>query len=207
MEEIRLVFTPRAAGAVFNSGFGIQLPISSDAVERVEGAKLELNEDLVSLIVCANTHSVFGVQTGIVNTEKGQATLAADPITVTVVLKKDNVRDDVSPTLISRFNPFLFVQNRSKEIHLVDMLPTGKMDLALFCTEDDGSDGMSSYYRLKQGRYPWVLDIPCTTQNGTWRYPLESTDITKAYPDYVDWTNVNGHEMDWLQRVQDDLLY
>ena len=206
LEKIRLLFVPRAAGAAFMSGFGIQLPISPDAIERVEGAELELNEDLASLIVCANTHSIFGVRDGIVNTVKGQTALVADPITVTVVLKKGNVQDDVFPTLISRFNPFLFVQTRNKEIHLVDMLPTGKMDLNLFGTEDDGSDGIG-YYRLKQGRYPWALDIPCTTKNGTWRYPQESTDVSKVYPDYVNWTNLDGHETDWIQRAEEDLLY
>lgn len=206
LKEIRLTFTPKAAGAIYNSGFGIQLPVNPDVIEKVEGAVLEPEGELASLIVCDDTHAVFGMKGGFVNTKKGMAELIADPVIVTVTLKNNTVRDDVTPTLITQFNPFLFVQERSREIHLVDMAPTGKADMSLFGTQDDGSEG-TSYYRLKQGRYPWALDIPCMTKKDTWRYPQESKEIMEAYPNYVNWTNIDGHETDWLQERQEGLLY
>lgn len=206
LKEIQLTFTPKAVGALYISGFSIQLPVSSGMIEKVEGALLESGEEPANLIVCNNTHSLFGMENGFINTKKEGNKYAADPCTVRIFLKKNMVRDDVSPSLISQFNPFIFVQERSKEIHLVDMAPTNKADRSLFGTYDDASDD-TGYYRLKLGLYPWALDIPCVTKTGTWHYPRESEVITNAYPNYKNWTNIDGHGNDWLRDPQEEFLY
>lgn len=42
---------------------------------------------------------------------------------------------------------------------------------------------------------PWVLDLP-----SHWRHPLESQDIAKAYPEFINWLNSPEQYADWYKQ-------
>lgn len=51
VKAIRLTFIPRALGASYNSGFGIQLPIETNNIENVTGGNIEKDETKATIII------------------------------------------------------------------------------------------------------------------------------------------------------------
>ena len=97
-----------------------------------------------------------------------------------------------------KFNPFIFVNGRSTEIHLVDHQPTPKMDLTLFGTVNDRSDIANNIYYRMDNRYPWALDFPRATDNTpVWSYPKEMSIISSAYLKYNKWIE-NQSDLSWF---------
>lgn len=206
IRKIELAFTPKALGAAYSSGFGIQLPIQRSNVAGVDGATLEDGTDaLATIIVYDNTRSAFGNAGGFINTEASSGKVVSTSASVVIRLKE--TVSDAGNNLLSKFNPFIYVIDRSKEIHLTDMKPTSKVNMDLFGTGVDVTNGTSSSYRMAD-MFPWALDIPNETSgNVGWKYPLERISIMEAYPDYKTWSNVDGHNITWLDKVNPDCVY
>jgi len=114
--------------------------------------------------------------------------------------------------LTQKFNPFIFVNSRQREIHLVDYKPTKHADTSLFGTENDRSDpGAEVYYRM-DNRYPWALDFPRKEDSSpAWNYPKERVIITKAYPNYEKWvldqSNLSWFDASVSGNVNKEFLY
>lgn len=210
-DKIQLSLKPVARGGTKESGFGIELPFPAGMVSNISGATLEnpgSGENAV-LIVWNNTNSVFG-GAGIINTYKSQSYKDIPATEVTVTL--NTVLADADVNFI-KFNPFIFIDGeRGHEIHLVDYAPTSKMNISLLGTELDRSDASKGVYYRMDNTYPWVLDIPRTSSSSpSWRYPVESEDITGVYLNYEKWTQDKTND-DWFDasvsgNVNKDKLY
>lgn len=152
-------------------------------------------------------NTAFGTTEGYVNTEGAAVGVSAIPVEVTVRLKTP-----VSSLLTQKFNPFIFVNSRQREIHLVDYKPTKHADTSLFGTENDRSDpGAEVYYRM-DNRYPWALDFPRKEDSSpAWNYPKERVIITKAYPNYEKWvldqSNLSWFDASVSGNVNREFLY
>lgn len=194
---IKLIFTPVAKGAASYTqiGFGIELPVRADLVDgsKLDGTTLEEGNTLATFIVWDSVNRLLGNGAGFINTEKGHEKVAYAPVEVDIPLKAP-----ADQLAVLQFNPFIYVNDRSHEIHLVDHHPTSKMDLSLFGTENDLSDtGKGIYFRM-DNYYPWVLDFPRLSANSpTWKYPKERANIADTYLNYKQWI-LNKTDLSWF---------
>lgn len=203
VKAIRLTFTPRALGAVYNSGFAIQLPVDADNVEKVTGGELEATNGKAVVIVYNDTRKDgFNGRGGFINTQMNNDYIAGKSLPVNVTLKTGITLDN-----FQKFNPFLYVGGRRHEIHLTDMEPTEKMDVTLLGTEEDRSNPDEGIYYRMDNTYPWALDIPSTTNStgNVWEYPIEGAIISDAYPNYNDWTS--DHNSNWFNSQNSEYIY
>ena len=156
---MKLTFTPIAKGAApwTHIGVGIELPLSEDIIDRskLEGAIIEEGNEWATFIVWNDVNVALGTTEGYVNTEGTATGISGTPAEITVRLKTP-----VSNLQTQKFNPFIFVNSRQKEIHLVDYKPTKHADVSLFKTENDRSDPKSGVYYRMDNRSPSALDYP-----------------------------------------------
>lgn len=209
ISEVQLVFQAMARGGSITSGFGIELPFSESMVKNVTGATLEIGNGKATFIVWNNTDDVFG-RHGIINTYKNQSAVGTAATTVSITLNSS-----LSDSQLDRlaFNPFIFVNgNRGQEIHLVDFVPTSKVDKAFFGQSDDRSEPDKGIYYRMDNTYPWALDIPRVSASvPSWRYPIESANITTVYLNYEKWaqdkTNTDWFDSSISGNVDEEKLY
>lgn len=200
--QVTLEFEPIAKGAAGSTqiGFGIELPIDKNNIGSCTGATLEEDNDNATLIVWNNVSSDIPQFNGaFINTDKGKSEVKADKKEVTITLTSPI---DALSTL--QFNPFIFVGDRSHEIHLPDYKPTAKMSEGLLGSGADRSDGTKNrYYRMENG-YTWALDFPRETKDApAWRYPKERSSVTTAYPNYAAW--ITGGDYSWFEEGKANL--
>ena len=208
--HVRMSFTPVAKGAAAYTqiGFGIELPLSPAAVEsgELQGGVLEAGNERATVIVWENVNTAFGQNGGFLNTEAGGELYTYEETVINLPLKTpvDN--------LSLEFNPFIFVNGRSHEIHLVDHQPTSKMDYNLFDSGDDRSKPEENVYFRMDNYYPWVLDFPRNAADApAWRYPKERVNIAEAYLNYKKWVT-NKTDLSWFDasisgNVNEENLY
>jgi LruC domain-containing protein len=198
--EIFADFTLRAMGASFKNGFGIEIPISPEAIESVEGQNLEAGLIAVNangteagqtnavIIVFDNGYNVLpypgGGGTG-VNTDEGAP--YAEPQTVSLTIKL------VEPTPINivgipSYNPFIFTnQDRTTEIHLPDKPPTDLADQSKFGTSMDRSNPAENRYYKTQNNLPWAIHVV-----ESFEYPTERSKVTDSYLNFGNWAETAG---------------
>jgi LruC domain-containing protein len=89
------------------------------------------------------------------------------------------------------------VQDRGKEIHLADRMPTSLVNSSYFGTFDDNSiQGMAKYYKTGNN-LPWGLNI----LQG-FDYPIEKAPINEAYLHFVEWAMSSGVSFpDWFSEI------
>lgn len=97
------------------------------------------------------------------------------------------------------WDPFLFrTDDRGHEIHLVNHAPTALADMSLFGTGSDASSPVEGRWYTSVCNLPFGLDIP-----EEWAWPLEGTEISTAYPKFLDWVNSSGTtSADWYKTGQ-----
>ncbi len=209
--HIQLTYTPIAKGAAAYTriGFGVELPIESSAVELSPAgdAYLEAGNEKATVIVWENVNTAFGQNDSYLNTKPGTVHVACEPTTLQVALKTP-----VDYVSLLKINPFIFVNGRSCEIHLVDHTPTAHMDFSLFGTKNDLSQPDEGIYYRMDNFYPWVLDFPrSSAHEPAWRYPKEEVNITEAYYNYEKWV-YNKTDISWFDasipgNVNEENLY
>ncbi len=200
-------FQIAACGAKYANGFGFQLNIPNASVTNVtgyvhSGSSIVLNtnkteqgsSDEAVIIVYDDINASFG---SMVNVTRTGTTKTVDPITVYVSLNK------LAPTTSFIINPFIYVnQDRGREVHLMNTVPTSKANPAYFGTGDDNSnDGI--YYRSVNG-YPWALNV---TQDVD--HMLETIDFCIGYPQFKEWAESGGALYDtwYSDGLYDPALY
>lgn len=204
---IVLEFKVRALGGLRESGFGIELPVKLSNIARVIGAGLETTNDAGRTVIRIkdNVREFFNNMEGLVNTYPNidHVESSAD-VNMRIELKKAVADSEVS---FSKFNPFIFVNGREREIHLPDYQPTifGKVS---FGVADDATNGENSFYKTNEG-HAWGLDIPRMSADAEgWIYPLESVSINDAYPQYQVWVSSNGNESKtWYAHPNKEKVY
>lgn len=196
-------YKPLAAGASFNNGFGVQLPLSPATIRSVSGQKLNGNYISLSangteskqssaVVVPFDSHkSLFASNPNFINTVQNSAPIKSD--TAYVSIKFNSVlQEDFSAR--APFNPFLISnQTRGKEVHLVNQLPTDLADKSLLSTQSDNSDVQRNRYYITKENRPFALDI-----FGSYNYPVEKKAIYDVYKYFSQWALSGGLQYaDW----------
>ena len=188
--ELRLV----AAGGEFQNGFGIQLPIIESVIESVTGSNapasmingkgLENGQNMPTIIAFTNSLGELG----------GGNVINADPARPKVEEKVYNIVVDFSElipaSLLSGapYNPFIFINNdRSRECHLRNHLPTALANGTLYGTNDDTTDPSLNRYYVSSNNVPFAINIA-----HQFRYPEEGIRIDQAYNYFIPWGESSG---------------
>ncbi|MGL4853458.1 MAG: LruC domain-containing protein [Phocaeicola sp.] len=182
-------FTPVNDGATFVNGFGIQL----DHVTANQVESLSVSQEGTILSTSFET----GTDKPVVILFDNMKTVINKPITVDIVYRSYGsavVESEVQPP----YNPFIFAQDRSHEIHLTGYQPTSKADDTLRGSEDDLREdkyGNPMYY-VATDNMPFALYL-----NGIiFDYPSEREDIRVKYPRFDNWVKSFGAEdTDWYK--------
>ncbi len=194
--ELRLV----AAGGEFQNGFGIELPILESVIESVIGHNapssmvnskgLENGQNKPTIIAFTNSLGELG----------GGNVINADPSKAKVEEKVYNITIDFTELIPASslsgapFNPFVFINNeRGRECHLRNGLPTSLADSNFFGTDDDTSAPESDRYYVSENNVPFGINIA-----HQFRYPIEGRRIDKAYNHFISWGESGGNTFsDW----------
>lgn len=219
IKEIRVTYQLMASGAGYTNGFAVEFTVDPNYVPApvFQAATLQRNNDPaigvvpvtnkvnnnVNLVftVFANAKVEFnGSGAGFVNTVKNVKPLTGNIFKLNVTLK-DPV-DSIAFTYAPLHNPFLF-RSAGLEVHLPGYPPTDNADANKFGTLDDNTSNAAKRYFVSKKGYPWALDIP-----QGWKWPIENTDIVKAYPNFRDWVQSSGTKsMNWYLTNNPDLVY
>lgn len=207
--EMKVKAYVKAIGASFPSGWGFQMPIDPSAVKSVTGAKLtegkiktaangvEADQKYAVVIAFDNAFKRMKSYNGFVNTTQGSTLITpADTLSLNIVFTNPVNKSTLGN---APFNPFSFKSDeRGKEIHLPNMAPTSKADVALFGTGNDQSQASKGiYYKTAKG-LPWAIDF-----SSEFRYPAESQAIIDTYLKFGEWAESGGTSYpDWyLQKT------
>ncbi|WP_154855073.1 LruC domain-containing protein [Cyclobacterium xiamenense] len=215
--EIIIELSPRAAGAGFTNGFGIEFAglsprkvikvsgtkASPESIHKIDEKGLELDNEFATIIPFDRvshflTHPGGGALG--INTDPDFKLQKPELQTIVIRLKEEGKATDAGPTKLSElgmdnFNPFLIVnQKRGVEVHLPGMKPTRHADESIFGTKEDGStSGPSSYYRSKENGLPWAMNVPVSIP-----YMVNKVPITKGYTRFFEWVVSGGESYpDW----------
>ncbi|WP_339925356.1 LruC domain-containing protein [uncultured Cyclobacterium sp.] len=219
--EVLIDILPRAAGAGYSNGFGIEFTgISPSRIDKVEGLKISSNSihefmsngleegnehatiiafDKVNNVlthpgggaVGINTDPKFPLQSG----EKLRITMYIRPAIVTTRTSEEGIK--LSDLTMENFNPFLIVnQKRGIEVHLPGKMPTAHVDKSLFGTKEDNSTGdEDAFYRGKESGLPWALNVTESIP-----YLINKESITKGYNMFYKWAATGGKDYpDWYK--------
>ena len=170
-------FIPLHSGGTHICGFGYQLHnLTPDRVRSIEvsgpdGWKIETAQSHPTVILFDNMKSVLNQK-----------------FTVTIELADVDLSQVTPP-----YNPFIFVNGRSREVHLVNYAPTDKADKSLFNTSDDMSNvDAGIYYITRYGEevdiMPFAINLPILN----FSIPTEGVKIYDTYPDFIGWVKSKG---------------
>ena len=106
----------------------------------------------------------------------------------TVTIELDDVENVTPP-----YNPFIFVNSRNREVHLVNYPPTDEADMGLFNTQDDVSNvGGGVYYIARYNGevelMPYGINLPTLE----FEVPAEKVEIYNTYPGFIDRVKSKG---------------
>lgn len=93
------------------------------------------------------------------------------------------------------YNPFLvnYVGTSRREIHLAGKAPTMLADQSVFGTQDDNTNVAAGRYYVTKTGLPFCISLP-----SGFNYPIEGTDVTKAYLHFGEWAASGGTSfVDW----------
>ncbi len=207
--EVKLNITVRAIGASFHNGFGIQLDnISPKQVLSVTGAitgktdwlsvesnGTESNQTYANIIAFDDAFRVLPSPGGSgVNVDP--ASPSTKPVNLELVIAFDLENAKALELKDIQLNPYLIVnQEREREIHLPNMVPTDLANQKLFGTGQDDSDaGKDKLYKSKNN-LPWAIVVPEEIP-----YPQTKVDFLQAYPNFAKWAETSGFSNeDWYE--------
>lgn len=200
-------FQVRAAGGSRTAGFGIELPqFAVNSIKDVtftsaggnnEEGYYDTGCNTPVAILYTNIKHAFGTANGFINTLSGSSLVSSEAKTVRVDLVRPMAANESNTITVLRFNPFIFVDARENETHLIDYKPTSR-GIAHFNQHDDVSDGITTFYRSADG-FAWALDITKTSSLAdSWTYPSEGNSIEKAYPGYKEWAQGDHTHTNWF---------
>lgn len=188
ISSLEATFTVKNIGGSFKNGFGFVLPINPSKVKSVENQVLNAGYAKVS----SN-----GTESGQINSvifviENAQVKVGTKiPIVI-------NFTTPISTNELGGvpYNPFIVVNgDRTKEVHLADMVPTdlGKTFLG---QNDDYSNALAGRYYKTNRNLPWALNI-----FDTFAPSSEKVSIDKTYSRFISWANSGGtKDLDWYKK-------
>jgi LruC domain-containing protein len=181
-----ITFTPVNNGAIFTNGFGFQLDevaknsISSVMISRegtIISESFDPEYDKPVVILFSDIKSVLN-----------------KPMKVVITYNYGGVVNDEK--VLPPYNPFIFVNTPSHEVHLPGYKPTNKADDTLRGTENDlrkDNAGNEMYY-ISKDNMPFAIHI----SGSEFKWPPESMPITEFYPQFEPWRkSFGGENKDW----------
>lgn len=155
---------------------------------------LEKNQDYVVIPITDDAHALFGVSSSeIVNTEINKSYLPAKDLVFEIAF---NEPIDISSTsLVDMLNVFIinggYNTSNRKEVHLRGYNATQK------------ASDVSSGKNYSTSNFVYGIRVP-----KSFKYAVEWTEITKAYPLFKAWVSVNGQvNPDWYNTYETDKVY
>jgi len=210
--EVTYSFVTRAIGGSLRNGFAFQLDgIPSSRIVSVSGAKTtgisyatinsngtEANQTNANIIVFKNAFDLLPHTSGysFINVEAGAPDVGTDTTEVVVTFTTTENPTAIANFTHALFNPYLIVnQERGKEVHKANRIPSSLMNTSYFGQGQDNSNpAQSIYYRTSSG-LPWVLDVTESVP-----YAEEKTDFTEAFVKFAQWATSGGTSYtDWYQ--------
>jgi LruC domain-containing protein len=187
-------FRLMAAGASLNNGFGVSIPVAPIHIGSVSGGQIDGSTILFDpngteaghtantvIIVYDAINTTFGG--GFINTIPGNTYIQTDTVTVSVTFTNPQASFGAAP-----FNPFIFVdQERGKEVHMLDFVPTELVNPAYFGIWEDRSVPSAGAYYKTESNLPWAIEIPVTFD-----YPIETIDILLTHLKFAEWASSGG---------------
>jgi len=187
-------FTIKAIGAAYSNGFGFQLNSPSINISgvQVNGGVMEQGQNLPTFIVFNNANSLMSPSGSFgVNVRKEDPYV--QPVSITMSISFPRHLYTLNDLNISGFNPFIFVNNRGREIHLPDYPPTARATVSLFGTGADNSIVESGRYYKTAENLPWAINV-----NPGFEHVVERVEITDAYLKFSTWAQSAGVQYpDW----------
>lgn len=213
-----------AMGASYHNGFGIALGIPNSSVQSVTTTFKKVTGSLVKhgtttvggngletpvnnpyngvsqeavYIVYDDGYDILPYAGGGngVNTTIGSTYVTPDTISFKIIMKtpQDYYNMGTPP-----YNPFIFVnQERSREVHLPNYVPTGMAKAAYFMTNQDNSIPAKKRFYKTYRNLPWAILFP--TQ---FSYPKELSPIIDAYNNFASWAQSSGNSyQDWYSNT------
>ena len=205
LENLTARFKIRAIGASYNIGCGFEFPdfieVSGAVTSSTGLAYVETNNRTV--IIFDDARDVVTENSDqFINTSPALAYTETEVVTVSIpVISSDYSYSE--DWYLPPYNPFFFVNGRTKEIHLADYPPTESADISLFNTEDDTSDPALGFYYRTSENLPWAFHIAESSA-----YPIEKIEIIQAFPDFYEWAESEGQQAtDWYSNPDMNLIY
>jgi LruC domain-containing protein len=215
--ELKYVLIAKAIGGVLKNGFAFQLDgIEPAKIIRVNRSKApgslfslglngtEASQRFANIPVFSNTQNLLHAVGGCfgVNIDKDFEFVTPDTTRITIVFLENGTpalgqsalnATDVSPSF---FNPYICLnQQRGKEVHCADRVPSSLASSAYFGTMDDKSRPTSKKYYKNKNNLPWALNIGSNVP-----YAKEGKDITISYLKLAAWALTGGATFcDWYQ--------
>lgn len=207
-----------AYGASYSNGFAIQLPnIARSNIEENlillnhdnnaidTSSTLELNQTNAVFIISSNLKNNYTSNCGLnyYRTEPSCSNDSGFTFSINMPLKSP-IELNAVPDM--PLDPFIFASDnrtrndfwnglmpgRSLEVHLADMPLTDLGNENYFGLQDDISQS-PTFFRTALN-LPWAIEI-----GSQWQHPTEQTDITVAYPKFLNFIATNGEQdKDWF---------
>lgn len=183
-------FTPLHNGGTYICGFGYQLTkldpskVHSIRIDGPAGWEVETGQAHPTVTLFSDIKTVLKKK-----------------FTVTTELADVSDKDN---SVLPPYNPFIFVNGRSREVHPVNYPPTGKADMELFDTQHDLSNVSAGVYYI--ARYedeevsliPFGIHLPNVT---SLPIPAEGVKIYDTYPRFINWVKSEGKkDADWYKK-------
>lgn len=209
--ELYASYVPRASGASFKNGFGVQFPFSPKMVASVTGSRItdksvvvinsngcEAEQSKAVIIPFDDIYAIMLPDSKTyINTQPGVAYIKPETIKMKVTFNSPVSPDEMGA---APFNQFLISnKNRGKEVHLPGELPTDKANIALFNTAQDNTIPAENRYYRTGKNLPFAISIP-----QSFDYPFEGKMITDTYLKFVEWAQSGGTiNADWYLNITD----
>lgn len=167
-------FVQRSDAATYNNFFAYQVNDISNIISKSDGILVE--EGTKSIVINKSAKNSIGQTFTIVRKINGN-------------INKDELKKP------DYFNPYIIVgsypSEKRVEVHLPTYKATSFADASLNNTQGD------AYYRDKDGKYPFAIDIPIIE----FGLSPERDNIGKTYPNFNKWVESNGANYnDWYKK-------
>jgi LruC domain-containing protein len=200
--DVKMTYQLQAVGGSNRIGFAVQLPISSNnlkqatmspaysgtstVVSAAESGQLKLVFPLFD-----DAHHVIKSSAGsFTNTVLNDTYINPTVFSLNITFNSPVLQSQLGS---APYNSFIYVNDRSVEVHLPNQAPTDKADITLFGQHADRSKPAHGVYYLTNDNKPWGLLIP-----GIFDYPAEKQSIEVAYNYFDSWALSKGaQQKDW----------
>jgi LruC domain-containing protein len=214
--EVKLLYIVKAIGGSLQNGFALQLDNIASAkviaVARVRASGslfalanngTEANQSIANIPIFSSAQALLISTGGIgANINPIMPFVQPDTLKLTITFLNNGVAAagqtalSINDINFSMFNPYIIAgQQRGKEIHGANKLPTTKATTSFFGTYNDRTNFATNNFYKNTHNLPWMLDIPIIIP-----HTQESNDIVIAYPKLLLWANSNGiNYADWYK--------